>query len=111
MDFLLLLFLGFIFVVAIVMLGDLLRGATIVLALMNDLYDLGVLVFAFPEVDVLLSLGWIFDVIVFILIAVSYRSAYSLISLLDLIPMLGFLPFHSLSLLLSKIKRKKKREG
>jgi len=106
----LLLFLGFIFVVAIVMLGDLLRGVTIVLALINDLYDLGALTFAFPGADVLLGLGWIFDVIVFILIAVSYRSACSLISLLDLIPIFGYLPFHSLALLLSKVKGRKVRE-
>jgi len=95
----------FIGIVGIAMLGSLLGhllGATaIILALMNDLVDLGI-------VTVIPELGWIADIAVFFILLLVYRNAGALLSLLDLIPGYGFLPFHTLSLLVSW--RLKKRE-
>jgi len=99
--------LAFIGIVGIAMLGNLLGhilgAAAIVLAIMNDLVDLGI-VLVIPE------LGWIADVVVFFVILLVYRNAGALISLLDLVPGYGFLPFHTLSLLVSwKIRQKSER--
>ena len=95
----------FIGIVGIAMLGSLLGhllGATaIILALMNDLVDLGI-------VTVIPELGWIADIAVFFILLLVYRNAGALLSLLDLIPGYGFLPFHTLSLLVSwKLQRKR----
>jgi len=96
--------LAFIGIVGIVMLGKLLGhvfgAVTIILALMNDLVDLGI-ISVYPE------LGWVADLIVFLLILIMYRNAGALISLLDLVPGYGYLPFHTAALLISwSIKRR-----
>jgi len=95
----------FIGIVGIAMLGSLIGhlfgAAAIILALMNDLMDLGI-VLVIPE------LGWIADIIVFFVLLLVYRNAGAFISLLDLIPGYGFLPFHTLSLAVSwKLKQKR----
>jgi len=105
-DLVVFLSLAFMFIVAVFLLGDILRGAAVALAFINDLCDLGLLSPAILGAEPFLSLSWMLDVATFILIALSYRSAYSLISLLDLVPYLGCLPLHALSLLLSKIRER-----
>jgi len=107
MDLVTLGILAFIAIVGIAMLGKLLShllgAAAIIAAIMNDLVDLGIVI-AVPE------LGWLADLAVFFLILLVYRNAGALISLLDLVPGYGFLPFHTLSLLVSW-KIKQRREG
>ena len=99
--------LAFIAIVGICMLGRLLGhlvGATaIIAAIINDLVDIGIIVIV-PE------LGWLADLATFFLILLAYRNAGALISLLDLIPGYGFLPFHTLSLLISWKIRQRKEE-
>ena len=95
----------FIGIVGIAMLGSLLGhllgAAAIILAIMNDLMDLGI-------VSVMPELGWIADIAVFFILLLVYRNAGALISLLDLVPGYSFLPFHTLSLLVSwKIKQRR----
>jgi len=104
MDIVTLAILAFIAVVGIAMLGKLLGhligAAAIIAAIINDLVDIGIIAII-PE------LGWLADLAIFLLILLAYRNAGALISLLDLIPNFGFLPFHALSLLVSwKIRQK-----
>ena len=97
-------FIGLVFLVMVwKILGSLIVAAGIAAGILNDLCDLGILTFGFVE-------GWIFDVIAFILIALAFRNIYTLISLIDLIPGLGFLPFHSLAMLLAWIRSPRKVE-
>jgi len=105
MDIVTLAILAFIAIVGIGMLGRLLGhligAAAIIVAIINDLVDIGIIVII-PE------LGWLADLATFFLILLAYRNAGALISLLDLIPNFGFLPFHTLSLLISwKLKQKR----
>jgi len=107
MDIVTLAILAFIAVVGIGMLGKLLGHligvAAIIAAIINDLADIGIIVII-PE------LGWLADLAVFFLILLTYRNAGALISLLDLIPNFGFLPFNTLSLLISWKIRQRKEE-
>ena len=107
MDLVTLAILVFIAIVGLGMLGRLLGhligAATIIAAIINDLADIGVVVIV-PE------LGWLADLATFFLILLAYRNAGALISLLDLVPSFGFLPFHTLSLLVSwKIGQKSEK--
>lgn len=99
--------LGFIVLVGIIMLGKLigsiLNAVAIVLAIVNDLTDIGI-------IKVAPATGWLGDIITFLAILLAFRNAGALISLLDLVPSLGFLPFHTLALLVSWRIRKKKEE-
>ena len=107
MDIVTLAILAFIAIVGIGMLGRLLGhligAAAIIAAIINDLVDIGIIVII-PE------LGWLADLATFFLILLAYRNAGALISLLDLIPNFGFLPFHTLSLLISWKIRQRREE-
>jgi len=97
----------FIAVVGLIMLGKLLGhliGAiAIIAAIVKDLADIGVIVI-FPD------LGWIADLVVFFLILLSFRNIGAFLSLPDLVPIIGFLPFHTLSLLISWAKQRREKE-
>ena len=83
------------------LLGHLIGALAIVAAIVNDLADIGIFTVA-P------NLGWVGDIIVFILILLAYRNAGALISLLEIVPVLGILPLHTIALLISwKLKQKR----
>ena len=86
------------------LIGHLIGALAIVAAIVNDLADIGI--FAVTP-----NLGWVGDIVVFILILLAYRNAGALISLLELVPGLGILPLHTIALLASWRIKKEKEEG
>ena len=82
------------------LIGHLIGALAIVAAIVNDLADIGIF-------TITPNLGWVWDIVVFILILLAYRNTGALISLLEIVPVLGILPLHTIALLVSWRFRKK----
>ena len=83
------------------LIGHLIAALAIVAAIVNDLADIGIF-------TITPNPGWVGDIIVFILILLAYRNAGALTSLLEIVPVLGILPLHTIALLISwKLKQKR----